>query len=226
MRAARSSRRLWGTVEASGAYVSKAKAKQRRQTAHTATAGSHTARTSQQPTPPAPAPSRLIPRDAVTGEPLQTDTVKLLLPDYDQARRSEDRAPIPYAMHTQQVETERRHRDLYAVANTRRLGGTIGTFAGGLRFSPAFGEYIHDVRPADVERMTANWRVWWRNPYLVRGVRKRLGSQVTDALLLLYASGRNYAATAKLVGKPWEWLARHEPRAWQAANKVAQGIAN
>lgn len=208
--------------------MSKAKAKQRRQTALTATAGSHTARIipQQQPTAPAPAPSKPIPRDAVTGEPLRPDTVKLLLPDYDAARRSEERAPIPTSLHTQQVETERRHKDPNALANTRRLGGSIGTFAGGLRFSPAFGEYIHDVRPADVERMTANWRVWWRNPYLVRGVRKRLGSQVTDALLLLYAGGRNYAATAKLVGKPWEWLARHEPRAWQAANKVAQGIAN
>jgi hypothetical protein len=162
----------------------------------------------------------------VTGEPLQADTVKLLLPDYDPARRSEERAPIPTSINVVQVETERRQRDPNALANTRRLGGSIGTFAGGLRFSPAFGEYIHDVRPADVERMTANWRMWWRNPYLVRGVRKHLGSQVTDALLLLYASDRNHKAVAKLIGKPWEWLARHEHIAWKTANKVARGIAD
>jgi hypothetical protein len=162
----------------------------------------------------------------VTGEPLRADTAKLRLPDYDPARRSEDRAPIPTSINVLQVETERRQRDPHAMANTRQLGGAIGTFAGGLRFSPVFNEYIASARPSDVERITANWRYWWRNPYLVRGVRKRLGSQVTDALLLLYASDRNYAAVAKLIGKPWEWIARHEPRAWRAANKVALGIAD
>ena len=121
------------------------------------------------------------------------------------------------------METERRERDPNAARANRKLGGQLGTYAGGLQWSPAFAEFIAPALPAQIAAQQANWRTWWLNPYLVRGVRKRLGSHVTDALVLLYTSGRNYEATAKRVGKPWEWLARHEPVAWRIAHDVALG---
>jgi hypothetical protein len=121
---------------------------------------------------------------------------------------------VPLAIHTHQMDGNGSH----AVR--------IGRYAGGLRWSPAFNEYIGNAVPRDVAAMQASWKEWWRNPYLVRGVRQRLGVPITDALLLLYNTGRDYDHVARMISRSWTWIARWEPVAWRVAHEVARGVVN
>jgi hypothetical protein len=120
---------------------------------------------------------------------------------------------VPLSINTHQMDD-----------NNGSHAARIGRYAGGLRWSPAFGKYIANALPAEVRGMRASWKEWWHNPYLVRGVRQRLGVPITDALLLLYSSGRNYDHVARVTGRSWTWIARWEPVAWRVAHDVARGV--
>lgn len=188
------------------------RAKQRRQTAHTSTGGSHTAR-SVSPTTPVHTASTTqrgqttATRDRLTGEPLQAHTPKHVTHDH-YPRRAD---PLPLKLHVLQDETVDSH--------AKRLGH----FGGGLRWSPAFGEYIgNEASPLEASLASNyHWQEWWRSPYLVRYLAARMGIESVQALLALRLNGREYARVALAIGKSPDWLMGRERLAWRLARQMA-----
>lgn len=144
---------------------------------------------------------------------------KLIVRDYDARRDPLDRRSIPYQLHVSQHETEKRSHDPAARANHRFIGGTIGTFAGGFRFSPAMREYLIPVLPASVAAYRSGWSVWWRNPYLVSRLRVRMGDVSVDALIEVRRDHRDWNAVAAAVEKSLPWLIRRDQLAFKLARE-------
>jgi len=169
---------------------------QRRQTAQAPTGGSQTARlqrtSSHRPTHVSHA------RDAVTGEPLSADTLKL------RVRASRDARPIPLAIHTSQME---------------RIGSMparLGTYAGGLRWSPAFREYIAPVLPDAVrEERLVCWR-WWESEYVASRVLQAFSGprerEAIAAILAVHRQHQDPRQVAAEYGHTVAWLTRMEQR--------------
>ena len=154
-------------------------------------------------------------RDRLTGEPLRRETPKLVIRDYHEFRPPDARQPLPLKLHVLQDETVDSHE--------KRLG----QFAGGMRWSPAFGEYIgNEVSPQEAKLATNyHWQQWWKSDYLTRYVVARMGLETVRMLFALRLNGRNHAVTAALYGKSPQWLMRQEVRAWGLARQlVTNGV--
>lgn len=160
------------------------KRQKRRQTAHSGQPnGPHpdaTPPVARPPTSTLPMPVPMRDRDRLTGEPLRRETPKLVIRDHYRTRTE----PLPLKLHVLQDETIDSH--------ARRLG----QFAGGMRWSPEFGEYLGNETTALETALASNyhWQRWWESAYLTRSVAARIGLAAFHLLLAFRACGRDYAA--------------------------------
>lgn len=158
------------------------RAKQRRQTAHTSTGGSHTARSVSPttPTPQAAEPTKaakpkpgftpgktMLNSDPVTGVKLEDSTIKARVSSVrvDRIASASDRED-GWENDTSDVPPAVSGRD---VEHLSALGGRADT--------PGWRKYIGDARPKTVEAAEAALRDWWATPYGCEYVQRRFIEQ-------------------------------------------------
>jgi len=161
---------------------------------------------------------RAIPRDAVTGEPLQRGTPRYRLHtdrlDNPRGVRLGDEAetsPQPVRLHTATVEH----------------GGL-----GGHCFARQFAQYLARVKPAAVLIAEYERRFWWAGAYGRRRVEARFirrdglerGGKAYRVALALASGYTDYATAAAETGHTPNWLAWQVERAEKFAREPAGAI--
>lgn len=86
--------------------------------------------------------------------------------DYDASRDENDRAPIPYTIHSRRMDTASGSRA------ARR-----GDYGGGLAFSGAFLTYAGKVQPTATQQEHMSCWNWWKVPYVRERVLQTFSSE-------------------------------------------------
>lgn len=59
-------------------------------------------------------------------------------------------------------------------------------------WSPEFKRLIFSLMPVSITQERADWRDWWRSPYVVDQLTKRFGADVVNAVLRNVRDGEHY----------------------------------
>lgn len=117
--------------------------------------------TPHKPVKPAPR-KRSAASDALTGEPLTRGTFRLWMRDYDTARELYRGEPIPYSLHSRQMETG---------------GGASGDYLGAHVLSRAALRYFAHAVVSAAQAIDGQY-AWWLDGYVVGRLTARFGERV------------------------------------------------
>lgn len=135
-------------------------------------------------------------------------TYYIRVEDYNKHRASNTRKPLPTAINRNVIDDGNPER--LSDGRARRLG----TYGGGLVYSPAFNEYIAAQVPHTIaETRLTCWR-WFESEYVYAAMLRAFPGDVDRlaiaAVLAYRRDGRDLSAVATSIGKSESWLCRKE----------------
>lgn len=150
------------------------------------------------------------PRDAITGAPIEPDSLILHFADYDRKRKLYLGTAIPYGLHTRQTDGTGA-----AGLQKDRLGGA--------RWTPQFSRYMSEVRDELTAEQWARLSEWWAVPYVVDRLRALLGDITVNAVLTVTFRRDAYDEAVKRYQVTRQWLARREREVYREARRLLFG---
>ncbi|MGZ6321268.1 MAG: hypothetical protein ACXWQR_18455 [Ktedonobacterales bacterium] len=135
-------------------------------------------------------------------------TLYIRVEDYNRYRASNTRKPLPTSLNRNVIDDG--NPELKSDGRARRLG----TYGGGLVFSPAFNEYIAQQVPHMIaETRLSCWR-WFESEYVYAAMLRAFPSdedrRAIAGVLAYRRDGRDLAVAATQQGHTTSWLCRKE----------------
>jgi hypothetical protein len=128
-----------------------------------------------------------VQRDALTGEPLQRDTLRIVLHAYDPTRPAGRQEPIPTRMHRSRIADN-----------------------GTPEWTAQFARYMRHVMPESLVLLERDYRMWWSVPGIWDHLYARYPDSydAVDAVWWITVKGCDWQETADYYNKTVAWLNR------------------